>query len=96
MLITLPNVQMSFSKYILVFATCPRKCSTVKNDSEYITLVFEKTSLNKLRKDVRTSKKALICLLSAMKGKCSRALQGSLECFTTPRFIRLPNELSSA
>ena len=26
---------MSFSKYILVFATCPSKCSTVKNDSEY-------------------------------------------------------------
>jgi hypothetical protein len=45
-----PNVKMSFSKYFLVFATCPNKCTKIKNDSKYISLVFEKTSLNKLRR----------------------------------------------
>jgi hypothetical protein len=38
MIINVPNVRMSFSKYFLVFGTFPNKCSTFKDDRKYVNI----------------------------------------------------------
>ena len=89
---------MSYSKYFLLFTTCPSKYSTIENDSKYITLVFEKTSLNKLRRmfvHLKSHDMSALCKESEVQPRPSGGFSSALRP-PTPSFIRLPYELSSA